>query len=990
MEPQRWAAIESLYQGALEHDPDERFAWLQQACGGNADLRKEVESLLANADAHLSNPSARPELTRLWDHIAGNSDSVSQALRDAARTDSGIAAFATTPALPANIGPYRILRLLGEGGMGVVYEAEQEHPQRRVALKVIKSGLSDPKLVRRFEHELLALGRLQHPGIAQIYEAGTADNGFGPQPYFAMEFIRGQPLIEYADAHQLTTRQRLELMARVCEAVHHAHQRGIIHRDLKPSNILVDETGQPKILDFGVARTIDSDARMTHQTDLGQIVGTLAYMSPEQVLADPMELDTRSDVYALGVVLYQMLAQRLPYRISSRLHEAVRTIQEDEPKPLSTVSSTYRGDIETIVGKALEKDKTRRYSSAAELAADIRRYLHDEPIMARPASTIYHLHKFARRHKALVFGVAAVFVVLIAGIIVSTREAARANKEAATSRAISDFLQNDLLAQASAANQARPNNKPDPDLKVRTALDRAAARIAGRFDKQPEVEAAIRDTMGQTYTDLGLYPEARTQLERALDLRRRVLGTKNPETLKTMDRLGYVAFLQGKYPEAETVLGNALAIQRRTLGLEHPDTLATLNTLATVTWAEAKYPEAENLDTQILEIRRRVMGPENPSTLTTMNNLAIIYDEEGKYAQAEPLYTQTLEIRRRVLGPEHPDTLASMNNLANVYWAEGKYARAEELCSQSLEMRRRVSGAEHPYTLLSMMNLAGVYTDEGKYAQAEALGSQALEIQRRVLGPENPDTLKSMNNLASVYLDEGKYAQAEALFTQTLEIRRRTLGHEHHYTLKSMDFLAGTYAAQGKYMQAAALFTRTLESERRVLGPEHPDFLITLSDVASMYQREGKYAQAEIYAAQALAGQRRALGSEDPQTMSSTADLALAALSQGKFDEAEPFSREALEFNRKVQPGDWQRFHAESLLGASLAGQKKYAEAEPLLLEGYQGMAARKDKIPVPDWYYLDLAHNWIAELYRAWGKPEKAAEWSRSPQDGSLPSTKK
>jgi eukaryotic-like serine/threonine-protein kinase len=373
--------------------------------------------------------------------------------------------------------------------MGVVYEAEQEQPRRTVALKVIKSGLADPKLVRRFEQESLALGRLQHPGIAQIYEAGTAETGFGPQPYFAMEFIRGESLLQYALAHQIGIRQKLELMAKICEAVHHAHQRGVIHRDLKPGNILVDETGQPKILDFGVARATDSDAHVSRQTDLGQLVGTLAYMSPEQVLADPLEVDTRSDVYALGVILYELLAGRLPYRISPKLHEAVQTIREEEPTALSAVSSAYRGDIETIVDKALEKDKTRRYASAAELAADIRRYLQDEPIMARPASAAYQLQKFSRRHKALVVGAAAVFIVLIVGIIVSTREAARANAQSATARAISDFLQNDLLAQASAANQSGPNTKPDPDLKVRTALDRAAARIPGRLDRQPEVEA---------------------------------------------------------------------------------------------------------------------------------------------------------------------------------------------------------------------------------------------------------------------------------------------------------------------------------------------------------------------------------------------------------------------------------------------------------------------------------------------------------------------
>ena len=259
--------------------------------------------------------------------------------------EAGLAPKVIATVLPSTIGSYRILRLLGEGGMGIVYEAEQEHPRRTVALKVIRSGLADAKLVRRFEQESLVLGRLQHPGIAQIYEAGTADTGFGPQPYFAMEYVQGESLLQYAKTHQLGIRQRLEVMGRICEAVHHAHQRGIIHRDLKPGNILVDETGQPKILDFGVARATDSDARASRQTDLGQLVGTLAYMSPEQVLAESPELDTRSDVYSLGVVMYELLSGQLPYRVSPRLHEAVRTIREEEPRALSTLDRSYRGDI---------------------------------------------------------------------------------------------------------------------------------------------------------------------------------------------------------------------------------------------------------------------------------------------------------------------------------------------------------------------------------------------------------------------------------------------------------------------------------------------------------------------------------------------------------------------------------------------------------------------------------------------------------------------
>jgi serine/threonine protein kinase len=974
MEPERWAAIESLYHAALAQEPAERTLWLQQACGEDALLLRELESLLACAGADLTNPRARPDMAKLWDDVAGNPDSGAKAVTtaDAASQAAGF---------PPSIGRYRIFRLVGQGGMGIVYEAEQEQPRRTVALKVIKSGLADPKLVRRFEQESVALGRLQHPGIAQVYEAGTAESGFGPQPFFAMEFVHGKSLLEYAKAHQLSVRQRLELMAKICEAVHHAHQRGIIHRDLKPGNILVDETGQPKILDFGVARATDSDAHATRQTDLGQLVGTLAYMSPEQVLADPLELDTRSDVYALGVILYELLAGRLPYRISAKLHEAVQTIREEEPTALRAVSSAYRGDIETIVGKALEKDKARRYPSAAELAADIRRYLQDQPIMARPSSAAYQLTKFARRHKALVLGVAAVFVVLIAGIIVSTREAARANAESATSRAISDFLQNDLLAQASAANQSRPNNKPDPDLKVRTALDRAAARITGRFDRQPKVEAAIRYTIGQTYMDLGLYPEARTQFERALNLHRRVLGAENPVTLNTMGRIGYAAFQEGKYPEAESLLAKTLEMRRRVLGSEHPDTLSSMNYLGTVYWAEGKYAQAEKTFSQTLEIRRRVLGPEHLDTLKSMNNLAIVYFDQGKYAEAEAPDGQTLEIRRRVLGPEHPDTLKSMNNLANIYWAEGRYAQAEALHSQTFEIRRRVLGLQHPDTMSSATNLANVYFDEGKYAQAEALDSQNLEDERRALGPEHPDTLKSMNNLASAYTAQGKYKQAEALSIQTLEIRRRVLGPEHRYTLASTDTMAGVYAAQGRYKEAEALFSQNLETGRRVLGPEHPATLDTGSAVASLYQHEGKYALAETYAAQTLAGRRHASGSENAETMASAGDLALAYQSQGKFAEAEPLAREALEFNRKKQPDNWQRFHAESLLGASLAGQKKYAEAEPLLLEGYSGLVERKDRIAVPDWYHLERGGDWLVQLYQAWGKPVKAAEWKKKLQ---------
>src|SRR4030095_10412797 len=343
-------------------------------------------------------------------------------------TSGGVASPSISAKSIGQVGLYKLTRLIGEGGMGAVYEAEQDQPRRTGAPKVLKAGLASPELLRRFAQESQALGRLQHPGIAQIYDAGTADTGYGPQPYFAMEFIRGETLRDYAAKHHLNARQRLEIVVKVCDAVHHAHQRGLIHRDLKPANILVDENGQPKILDFGVARVTDSDAQATMQTDVGQLVGTLAYMSPEQVLADPLELDTRSDVYALGVILYELLAGRLPYNISKKLHEALQTIKEEDPSKLSSIDRSYRGDIETIVAKALEKDKGRRYTSAAELAADIAHHLKDEPIVAQPPSTRYQLEKFAKRHKALVIGLAAVVVALLTGGVFTTWQWLRASR----------------------------------------------------------------------------------------------------------------------------------------------------------------------------------------------------------------------------------------------------------------------------------------------------------------------------------------------------------------------------------------------------------------------------------------------------------------------------------------------------------------------------------------------------------------------------------
>jgi len=1101
VEAERWQKIERLYHSALELAEGQRAAFLDQACGEDESLRREVASLLAQSqgeDSFLEVPAM---------------EMAAKALAASAETLPGHARPASargSRSLPAAIGRYRIVRLLGQGGMGTVYEAEQEQPRRSVALKVIKPGFCTPEGLRRFEHESQALGRLQHSGIAQIYEAGTADTGLGPQPYFAMELIHGQALAAHVETFQLSTRQRLELMVRICEAVHHAHQRGLIHRDLKPGNILVDETGQPKILDFGVARMTGNEAEGTRLTDAGQIVGTLTYMSPEQVLADPSELDSRSDVYSLGAILYEMLSGRLPHNVSHRqLPEAVRMIREDDPTALSSISRNYRGDIETIVGKALEKDKARRYASAADLSADIQRYLGDEPIAARPPSAFYQLQKFARRHRALVGGVVAVFVVLAAGIVVSTSEAIRANRagqaalvernralqaeerarverdlalraqqaatiernraltekqraddEAATAKAVNNFLQQDLLAQASAKQQARPDSKPDPDLKVRTALDRAAAGIAGKFDKQPLVEASIRQTIGMTYRDLGLYPEAQRQLEKALSLRRqllgeehpdtlasmgdlailyrdqskraqaelllakvlnvqrrvlgadrpetletahelaqvydengktalaeplltetlkarrRVLGQDHPDTLLTMGTLGSLYQEQGKYAEAERLLAKALSVQRRVWGENHPETLDTMNSLASLYSTEGKYAQAEPLYLDTLAIKRRVLGEEHSETLVTMNNLASLYRTEGKYPQAEPLQTRAFEIQRRVLGEEHSETLASMNNLAVLYQDEGKYAQAEPLLVKGLEIHRRVLGESHPDTMRAMNNLAGLYMQQGKYVQAEPLMIDVVSVRRRVLGEENPLTLLSANNLAKVYEVQGKYAQAEPLYLKSIEVQRRLLGEEHPDTLGSVNYLGTLYRCEGKYAEAEPLLTKAVEGRGRVLGAEHPYTLISMKELATLKQRQGNYADADVIFTSVLEARRRVLRPSHPDTLEVMTSLGEIRLQQKRYTDAEPLLREALANYEKAASNSWQRYRAQNLLGAVLSAQSEYAEAEPLLVSGYQGMIQREATVRFEDRPSLSRAGERIVQFYEEWGKPEKAAAW--------------
>ena len=794
MNAERWEKVAGLFHSVCEQPSEERQAFLAAVCP-DEELRREVESLLSQ-DFSISGPLER------------------------------IAQQAVEPRLPVWIGRYRIRALVGEGGMGAVYEAEQESPRRTVAVKVVRSAWAAPELLRRFAHESEALGRLQHPGIARIYEAGAAETDLGPQPYFAMEFVRGLPLLEYARQRGLPTRPRVQLMIKICEAVDHAHLRGIIHRDLKPGNILVDETGQPKILDFGVARVTDPGANTTRQTNIGEVVGTLAYMSPEQILADPQQLDARSDVYSLGVLLYELVAGRLPYEVGRQLHEAARAIREDDAAPLREVSRADRADLETIIRKALEKEKARRYASAAELAADLDRFLKDEPIRARPPGAMYQARKFARRHQALAGATAVVFLALSGGIVVSTTQAIRANRERdralraeQAANAVNDFLENDLLAQAGARAQAGRSGQSDPDLKVRTALDRAAERIAGKFDSQPLVEASIRRTIGLAYYDLNSFAKAQEHLERAATLRKRALGPENPDTLTSLDELGVLYTYQGKYARAEKLLAEVLGTRTRILGPHHKDTLATTSNLGVAISYEGDNARAAAIFAGLLETEKRVLGEAHPDTLSVMDNLASAYFGIGKYQQAEALYQREVELYRQVRGPEHPDTINGVHNLATAYRAEGKYAQADVLFAEALTARRKAFGDDHWETQDTVFSLAISYRAQGRYREAASLMEQADQKLRQGLGAEHPLTLKVMYNLAEVYRLQGRWAAAESLYKTVLEVRRRILGPDNPYIAQVLASIGEVNLDRHDYAEAEAPLREAL----RVRKEKSPD-----------------------------------------------------------------------------------------------------------------------------------------------------------------------
>jgi serine/threonine protein kinase/tetratricopeptide (TPR) repeat protein len=792
------------------------------------------------------------------------------------------------------IGRYRLVRTIGEGGMGIVYLAEQVEPiRRKVALKVIKPGMDSKRVIARFETERQALALLEHPNIAHVYDAGTTEAG---RPYFVMEHVKGLTITEHCDHHKLTIKERLRLFQQVCQAVQHAHQKGIIHRDIKPSNILVsmqDDKALPKIIDFGVAKALSQPlTERTLATEDSQLLGTPEYMSPEQADMATEDIDTRSDIYSLGVLLYVLLTGVLPFDSDTLREGGIENIRqiirETDPKTPSTrltklgkegkklaenrrteihtLTKHLKKELEWIPLKAMRKERSERYRSASELADDIENYLKGAPLIAGSPGTVYKLKKFVRRNRVLVGGIAAVLVVLITGIVVSTvfavgqaRARAEAERQTRISEEVSNFLRNDLLASVD------PSKAKGRELTIRSFLANASESLQGRFHDEPLVEASIRATLGWTYRMLGDLKVAEPHLERALQIREEHLGQEHPETLKTMKQLFWIYMDQGRYGQAEPLGAKELEISQRVLGDEHPTTLNKMKFLGYAYINLGRYDEAEQLYSELVETSRRVLGEQHSSP----GYLGQLRQKQGRYDESEALVLEQLEIGRRETGDENPYQLYYMSLLAEIYRRQGRYKESESQYLKTLDTELRVLGDEHIYTLLSIQGLARLYTDEGPYREAEQLFIKALEICRRVRREDHPATLGNVNGLAVLRTKQKQYEQAEILFDEALKGRRRELGEDHPETLETINDLGILHRQQKHYEKAEKFLTEALEKRKVKLGVDHPHTLQTMHELAVLYKEQDRYDEAEKYFLKAVEGCRLKLGDTHPHTLES-------------------------------------------------------------------------------------------------------------------------
>ncbi|MFB3908564.1 MAG: tetratricopeptide repeat protein [Candidatus Eisenbacteria bacterium] len=900
-----------------EHSLQERASRLSELARSDPALRAEIASLLAQDSMSFDIAPVR-DLEDLLRSLHVDSPDVSEP--------------------PDRIGPYSIKGILGSGGMGVVYRAVQTEPIRReVAVKVVHRILDSRQVMSRFESERQALAMMDHPHIARVLDAGSDQRG---HPYFVMELVNGVPITEYVKSAQLSVRRRLELFRSVCRAAHHAHTKGIIHRDLKPSNILIcthDGCPIPKIIDFGVAKASEVREQAATLTRQGQLLGTLEYMSPEQAGGAPGDVDTRSDVYSLGVVLYELLTGSLPYDIRGlSLIEAVRTIATAPPRALHASAEggqRFDPDLETIVGKALEKVPDRRYGSAAALGEDVDRFLHSQPILARPPSAIYQLRKLAARHRAGVAVAATAVVLLIAfGAAMSIeagaqrRERARAEAEARKAERVSTFLQN-MLASADPAVK-------DVDVRVRDVLDDAVREADFNPPEDPELESAVRRTIGNTYLALGLYEKAESQLRLALDLSKQIVPRDRGLMAQSLSDLAECR-LSGDVDvsdlaAADTLVEQALAIRLDLRGAEHPEVAASLFQLGRLRDAQGKISEAESLQARVLILRERMLGRTHPDVAKSLITLAyLVPDPEQGVAHMR----RALDICLSNHAGDHPDVASAFANVANfVAYRTGNTAEAESLQIRALEMQRRMWGDRHPETAGAMGQLGHIYADQSRFAEAESLMRRALRIQVELHGANSVPVALAHQDLARVIALEGDLQSAESSYRRSVSILREKLPGGEPLAI-ALHYLASVLGNEEKDGETIDAFRESVQI-LKAIRPNHSQLGWLNTAMGNFLIVRGRYTEAEPVLREALALHKAAFGERNSGIALIYANLGRALHGLDSLNAAETMYRTSLAIHERVDGADsWSFNHMITLgnLGRCLNHQGRLEEAEAVL-----------------------------------------------------------
>jgi serine/threonine protein kinase/Tfp pilus assembly protein PilF len=896
-----------IFEGALDCAPgEERQRYLESACDGDTVLLARIQALLRADDAGEDFLSEEPkETTNVIAEKPGD-----------------------------QIGRYRLLEKIGEGGCGVVYVAEQSEPLvRRVALKIIKLGMDTKSVIARFEAERQALALMDHPNIARVLDDGATSTG---RPYFVMELVGGIKITDYCEQNHLNARQRLDMFIQVCRAIQHAHQKGVIHRDIKPSNVLVatqDGVSVPKVIDFGIAKV--TQGRLTNQTvftAFEQFLGTPAYMSPEQAQLGSLDVDTRSDIYSLGVLLYELLTGKTPFDTKELLAvglDAVRkTICEKEPptpsmrlaqersanhsaasgkSKIETPKSEIDRDLDWIVMKCLEKDRARRYETANGLARDIERHLKDEPVVARPPSNLYRLQKLVYRNKVVFASAAAVALALVLGLGLSTwlflgerasrREQARLRQQAQTERVaaqteaakrqqVAQFLKDMLAGVGPSKALGRDTTM------LKEILDKTAERVGKELTNQPQVEAEMRATLAETYGELGLYKQEEAMAHESLRLARSAAGEGSRAVVEALSLVRSADYDLGNFVQAEATAREVLDLLYKFHGKAHSDIAAALN------------------------------------------NLGLALNHQRKLTEATTTYRQALGMQRKLKPFGSLDEADTLCNLGYVLNRQGKFAEAEELERASLAMQRKLQGSNHPNEVPALLGLAYAVRKQGKLVEAEAMGRETLTLQRKLLGNDHPEVRGALGLLADVLTEEGKLVEAETVSRESLTIARRVLGDTDIRVAESLSSLADVLKDEGKPDEAVTAYEEALAIFRKALGNEHEDVVTTLGDIGNVLRNQGKFAEAENRFRESLAGLRKLKGDEDSAVATALVNLSLVLIDQEKLTEAEPFSREAIGIYRKHHNGEDPDLALTLVaLGKSLSGQGKLVEAESLFRE---------------------------------------------------------